>query len=336
MADPIATVIIPNYNGARFLPDLLASLADQSDPRLAVIVVDDASTDESVALLRRHPAGPRVLVNAANAGFAASSNRGLREAATPFVALLNNDTHVDRNWLAAALAAFDAPDVAAVASLVLLAEPPHAIDSAGDVYSVAGGAVKRGHLRPRETALNLPRECFSACGASAFYRRDVLERLGWLDEAMESYYEDVELGFRLAWTGHRCRFAPASVCYHHLSATYEPTGWRYHFNSSRNAEHIWWAMLPDETRRRYLPAHTAFLALQAANKLRQGRLAAWCAGKWAALRQRRRILDRRAFIRQIRRVPDDAVDARLVHDWWSLHVASRTRRAAPAGKDAHP
>ncbi len=328
MAEPIATVIIPNYNGARFLPRLLASLAEQSDDRLAVIVVDDASTDDSVARLQGGRDGVRLIVNPENRGFAASCNRGLAEAKTPFVALLNNDTHVDRRWLSAALDAFDAPDVAAVASLVLLADPPHDIDSAGDVFSVAGGAVKRGHGHPRGAAAAFSRDCFSACGASAFYRREVLERIGWLDEPMESYYEDVELGFRLAWAGYRCRFAPQSICYHHLSASYAPTGWRYHHNSSRNAEHIWWGLLPAETRRRYGFAHAAFLALQAANKMRQGCLAAWLAGKRAAFRDRRRIGEKREWVATHRRISDAELEARLIHDWWMLHVTSRRSHGA--------
>ncbi|MBN2562823.1 MAG: glycosyltransferase family 2 protein [Phycisphaerae bacterium] len=323
MAQPLVTVIIPNYNGRAWLPSLMQSLAVQTNSRFAATVVDDASTDGSVGYLRSRWPNVRVIANAENRGFAATCNRGLCAAATPFVALLNNDTHLDANWLAEGLRPFDAPDVGAVASLVLLAEPPHLIDSAGDIYSVAGGAVKRNHLRPRETAAGLGSEVFSACGASAFYRREAIAAAGWLDERLESYYEDVDLGFRIAWLGYRCVFSPTSICYHHLSMSYDPQGWRYHFNSARNAEIVWWSAMPPRLRRRHILAHLGFLIAQSANKLRQGCILPYLAGKWSVLRHVAHIREKRAQHARIAQATDAHIDSLLVRDWWKLHVGSR-------------
>jgi GT2 family glycosyltransferase len=334
MAKATASVVIPNFNGLRFLRRLMESLAAQSEPAWTALVVDDASTDGSVGYLSRDWPAVRLIVNRTNAGFAASCNRGLRAAETPFVVLLNNDTHVDPNWLREGLAAFQSPDVAAVASLVLLADPPHLIDTAGDMYSVVGGAVKRAHLLPPQAADSLSAQAFSACGASAFYRRDSLVSVGLLDERLESYYEDVDVGFRLAWAGYRCLFAPRSVCYHHLSSSYDPKGWRYHCNSARNAEIVWWSYLPKRLRRRYLLSHLAFLALQAGHKLRQGCLLPYVAGKWQAVRRLGQIRDKRRALREIVRVDDRAIEDLLVRDWWSLHVGSRLASGATGGATA--
>jgi len=323
MASSAATIIIPNFNGARFLPRLLESLSAQTEPSWTVVVVDDASSDDSVEYLRRNWPAVQLIVNPTNMGFAASCNRGLRAAETPFVVLLNNDTHVDANWLRAGLDPFRSPDVAAVASLVLLADPPHLVDTAGDVYSVVGGAVKRCHLAPNARIDSLDARVFSACGASAFYRRDALLSVGLLDERLESYYEDVDLGFRLAWAGYRCLFAPRSICYHHLSSSYDPRGWKYHRNSARNAEIIWWSYMPGRLRRRLLFSHAVFLALQAGNKLRQGCLLPYLAGKWAALGRIGQIRAKRRALREIARVDDRVVENLLIRDWWSLHVRSR-------------
>lgn len=323
MVEPLVTVIIPNYNGRVWLPRLLDSLAGQNDPRLLVTIVDDASTDDSFAYVRDCRPEVNAIRNERNLGFAATCNVGLRAARTPFVVLLNNDTYVDPDWLAEGLRPFAAPDVAAVTSLVVLAAPPHLIDTAGDVYSVAGGAIKRNHLRPRESAASLATAVFSVSGASAFYRREALATVGWLDERFESYYEDVDLGFRLAWAGFRCVFAPASVCYHHLSSSYSPRGWRYHFNSARNAEVVWWADMPSRLRRKYLASHLAFLGLQAANKLRQRCLLPYLAGKWAAFRRIAYIRQKRAAVARLARVPQSRIEALLERDWWNLHVRSR-------------
>lgn len=327
MPDPIATVIIPNYNGLQYLPRLMDSLAVQTDRRFSVTVVDDVSPDDSVAYLRAQWPDVRIIRNERNRGFAGSCNVGMRGARTPLVVLLNNDTHVDPRWFEEALRPFDEPRIGAVASLVLLADPPHPIDTAGDVYSVVGGAVKRNHLLPRETADALPSDVTSPCGASAFYRRDAVAEAGFLDERFESYYEDVDLGLRLAWAGHRCVFAPKSICYHHLSSSYSPTGWKYHFNSARNAEIVWWAHLSPRLRRKYLAAHLLFLAIQGLNEARHGRFRCWMAGKWRVLRHVDHIRGKRAADVRLARITEAQFDALLIHDWWGLHVGPRVRKA---------
>lgn len=334
MSETQATVVIPNYNGRRFLPRLMASLADQTERRFDVIVVDDGSADDGVSYLGEAWPDVQVICNPRNLGFAGTCNAGIRAAATPFVVLLNNDTHLDPAWMAEGLRPFADAGVGAVASLVLLADAPHPVDTAGDVYSVAGGAVKRGHLGPREAAEGLPAEVFSPSGVSAFYRREALDRVGLLDERFVSYYEDVDLGFRLAWAGYRCRFAPRSVCFHHLSSSYSSTGWGYHFNSARNAEIVWWANLPRRLRWRYLPAHVAFSLMQCGHKVLQGVGPAYVCGKMAALGRLGHIAAKRRQVRSIRTVGDADLAARLERDWWGLHVRARRRAVDDAGGEA--
>jgi len=331
MPEPIVTVVIPNYNGEKYLPHLMESLAAQSEGRLVIVVVDDGSTDNSVAYLRERWPAVRLICNERNVGFAGSCNAGLRVASTPFVALLNNDTHVAVDWLAQGLRPFRDPRVASVASLVLLADETDLIDTAGDVYSVVGGAVKRLHLQPRERACELDADCFSASGASAFYRRAVLLEVGLLDERFESYYEDIDLGFRLAWAGYHCELAPGSVCYHHLSSSYNPRGWGYHFNSARNAEIVWWSHLPAKLRRRHALAHLCFCLLQGINKLRQGCLRPYLAGKWAVGRHLEHIREKRQQDLSIARLGTDRLDARLVHHWWRLHLAGMSKQGPSKG-----
>jgi hypothetical protein len=311
----------------------MESLAAQTDPRWTAIIVDDASTDGSAAYLQQRWPAVQVICNPTNRGFAATCNVGLGAAATPFAALLNNDTYLDPEWLAEGLRPFATSSVAAVACLVLLADPPHLIDTAGDVYSVAGGAQKRAHLESREVADGLDSAVLSACGASAIYRQAALAEVGLLDERLESYYEDVDLGFRLAWAGYRCVFASKSICYHYLSSSYDPRGWRYHFNSARNAEIVWWSHMSRRLRRRYCLAHIAFLLLQSCNKFKQGCLRPYVAGKWAVLRHLPHIRGKRQANAELARVSDRDVEAMLRTDWWRMHVAWRFRRRQAAKAD---
>src|SRR5262245_40639871 len=122
MSAVAASVVIPNYNGLRFLPRLMASLTEQSRSDFEIIVVDDCSEDGSAGYLKTQWPAVRVIQNARNRGFAGSANAGINAGSAPIVALLNNDTHVDRDWMAEALAAFEGERVGAVASLSLLAE----------------------------------------------------------------------------------------------------------------------------------------------------------------------------------------------------------------------
>jgi len=317
--------MIPNFNRRRFLPALLQSLAEQSQGDFESIVIDDGSTDDSTDYVRAAWPGVKLHVNPRNLGFAATVNRRIRHSDTRFVALLNNDTYVDRDWFREAMRAFDAPDIGTVASLTLLADPPHRIDTAGDVYSVAGGAVKRLAGCAREAAADAPADIFSASGVAAFYRRAALNEVGLLDGRMQSYYEDVDLGFRLQWGGWRCVLAPKSICYHHLSATYGARSWTYHFNSSRNAEIIWWSCMSPALRRRYLGVHLFCLSLQGARAVPLGRFPAWLAGKLQAMRMGRHIRARRRMIARIARISEEQMLARLERDWFGLHVTPKLR-----------
>lgn len=327
MAGAACSIIIPNYNGRRFLPRLMASLAGQSRRDFEIVIVDDGSRDGGPQYLAAEWPAARILQNPRNLGFAGTVNAGIRTTHTPFVVLLNNDTHVDPRWMEHALAAFDPSDVGSVASLSLHAAPPHVIDTAGDVYTVAGGAAKRLNGLPREAAESMPRDVFSASGVSAFFRRTALEQAGLMDRRFESYYEDVDLGFRLQWAGWRCVFEPRSVVYHHVSSSYAPTGWRYRFNSSRNAEVVWWSHLSPGLRRRYLGAHLFCLALQGLAEARRGCLRPWACGKLAALRLRRRIAAKRRHDAAIAGIDDAAMLTRMEQDWYAIHVGPKVRRA---------
>jgi GT2 family glycosyltransferase len=107
----VATVIIVNYNGAHLLPACLRGLRGQAAgaPAFDTVVVDNASADGSLALLRRDFPWVRVIANAANLGFAGGNNVALRQLRTPFAVLLNNDAVPEPDWLAALLAAFTEP-----------------------------------------------------------------------------------------------------------------------------------------------------------------------------------------------------------------------------------
>ncbi len=219
-APPFFSVVIANYNGERHLPVLLAALRRQSFGDFETIVVDDASSDGSVELVERDFPEVRVVVNRANAGFAAACNTGAAAAYGRFIVQLNSDTEPADDWLAAlAQTIVTHPNAVAVASKLLLFDRRDVIHSAGDELGRDGVARNRGVWEQDRGQYDVRTQVFGACGGAAAWRRDAWQALGGFDESFWMYMEDVDLSFRARLAGGEVVFAPDARVYHHLSAT---------------------------------------------------------------------------------------------------------------------
>lgn len=221
---PRATVVIPNWNGARFLPTCLEALDRQSlgapgGPTVELIVVDNGSTDGSLDLLRARP-GVRLLALPGNLGFAAAVNVGIRAARAPIIVLLNNDTEAEPGWLAALVDVLEADHrVGSASSKVLQFADRGRFHTTGDCLDLAGMAANRGWGELDEGQYDGASEVFGANAAAAAYRRDLFDDIGGFAEDFGSYMEDVDLAWRARLAGWRCVFVPAARVYHHVSAT---------------------------------------------------------------------------------------------------------------------
>jgi GT2 family glycosyltransferase len=214
MPEPV-TVVVPAWNGERWLPGLFASLAAQTQPPEAVIVVDNGSVDGTLEWLARQAPHARVLAQGRNTGFAVAANRGLLAARTEFVALLNTDIVLAPDWLelmAGRLAA--EPDCASVACKMVRLDDETILDDCGDVLRRDGVCEQRGRGRRDDGRWDRPGEVFGACGGAALYRRSAVRDAGAFDERFVSYLEDVDLALRLQLGGWRCAYEPRAVAHH--------------------------------------------------------------------------------------------------------------------------
>lgn len=287
MSDPILSVIVPTYNGRHLLESCLASVARYRPATIPieVVVVDDASTDDTVAWLAATHPDARLIHLQHNGGFVAAANAGIAAARGAFLQLLNNDAEVTDGWAEAGLAPFANPRTGSVAPLVLMRSDPSRVDSAGDRYAFFGWPSKRGHGEPAGRWLNRPAgPVFGASGSSAFYRRAALARSGLFDPAFGSYYEDVDLAFRLRWAGYTCIHAPRCRILHDVSASYNHTRPDLQRRMARNAELLFWSNLPTAWLLAAAVPHLAFTAAQALSRLARGRLGPFLAGKRDAAR----------------------------------------------------
>jgi GT2 family glycosyltransferase len=214
------TLVVLNYNGRELLPVILGSVDAQSARDFAVHVIDDGSTDDSLAYLAERWPQVTVLPSEVNIGVAGSLARAIATAETEYVGLLNNDLELDPGWLDAMLAALEQhPAAASADGKMLNFHRRDEIDGAGDLMGRNGYARRRGQGERDEGQYDEPGEVFSATGGGALYRRAAFELVGPFDRQLGAYYEDVDWGFRARLLGMTARYVPTAVSYHMGSAT---------------------------------------------------------------------------------------------------------------------
>jgi GT2 family glycosyltransferase len=216
-----ASIVIPNWNGRELLEQCLPSViaAACRNPEHEVIVVDNASTDGSVDLLREKFPSVRIMTLDRNLGFAGACNQGVLAARHDIVVLLNNDMRVEPDFLEPLLEPFSDPLVFAVSSQIFFADPAKRREETGltQTWWQAGRLYVSHRIDPSVT---VPYPCaYPGGGSSAFDRRKFLE-LGGFDHLFEPfYYEDTDLG-HLAWKrGWKVLYQPRSIVYHQHRAT---------------------------------------------------------------------------------------------------------------------
>jgi GT2 family glycosyltransferase len=304
---PLASIIIPNWNGAPFLPACLDSLRRQSYPRFEVLVVDNASTDGSVALIERDYPEVRLVRLPTNRGLTGGVNAGIHAARGEVIALLNNDTEADPDWLSELLRALEAdPEAGMAASKMLLFDRRDLIHSAGDVYGVDGLPGNRGVWQKDEGQFDGTRRVFGACGGAAAYRRAMLEEIGLFDEAFFMYCEDVDMAWRAQLAGYPCAFAPRAIVYHRLSAT--GGGRIASYYTGRNTIYVIAKDVPTSLLRRHwqqILCAQLRIAWEALNAWRGEAARARLRGQLAGLWGLPRMLARRRAVQRSRRVSDE-------------------------------
>ena len=226
------SVIIPLWNGEKWIRPCLAALAGQATGApfaLEVVVVDNGSQDASPVIVENEFPAARLIRNGRNLGFAGGCNVGLAAATGDALVLLNQDTIVQPGWLAGLVTALDAPSVGIAGSLALLAEGKRVQHAGGVVDWPLGVARHWGHGEALDARWRQAGDAQFVTGASLALRREVLEKIGPLDEAFwPGYYEDVDFCWRAREAGYSIRYAPASTLIHAESGSFtDPvyTGW---------------------------------------------------------------------------------------------------------------
>jgi GT2 family glycosyltransferase len=215
------TVVVPNWNGGNSLKACLDSLLIQSLPP-DIIVVDNGSVDESVALVESKYPAISLIKNKKNKGFAGGVNDGFKEAIrnkATYVACFNNDAVADKNWLKLLVESLDKNQDIGVAAPKILMMGGKKLDSVGESYTTWGLPYPTGRGEPDTQEPNKPAYIFGASGGASLYRVKMLKEIGLFDKDFFAYYEDVDLSFRAQLSGWKIMYVPGSRVEHKIGET---------------------------------------------------------------------------------------------------------------------
>lgn len=312
---PVVSIVIVSWNGRQHLAECLGAGAAQQGVDSETILVDNGSSDGTAEYVRSMFPWVRLVVLPENRGFAGGNNAGVLAARGRYVALLNNDTAAEPDWLARLLAGLDEPaGMALMTSRVVYMHDTNVIDSAGDGLLRWGGAFKWHHGAGVTAAMD-SREVFGVCGAACLMPRAVFEELGGFDEDFFASHEDVDLSYRARLRGYRCRYVADAIVRHRGSATLGRVSPFAVYHGQRNLEWVYLKNTPASLLWRTVVGHALYNLAAAAHFTRHGLLGTFLRAKGAALGGVPGMLRKRRVVQQTRKVGADAIVPHLESRW---------------------
>jgi len=198
---PLVSIVIVNYNGQKWIKKCLDSICRLTFKEYEVIMVDNASYDESVKLVKNEFPWVQIIENNANLGYAEGCNLGLSHANGKIIAFINMDVLLESNWLEELVK--------------VLKSEKNTGACCGKFFDFYGKKLQF----PSE--LDVPQESLEKCrqlrnvyGAAFATKRSVLQRIGLFDSKFFLYYDEIDWSWRLRLAGYKCVFVPTAIAYH--------------------------------------------------------------------------------------------------------------------------
>ncbi|MBK4346465.1 glycosyltransferase [Lacisediminihabitans changchengi] len=256
----VVSVVLVNYKGTDDTIEAIGNLGrlDWPSDRLEIVVVENASGDNSEERIRAAAPHVTVVVSPKNLGFAGGCNLGVAESSGEFVALLNNDARPDALWVRTAVERFaESASIGAVASRVLDWEG-NLVDYIGSAMTWYGMGYKPDTAEAIPATPDLPKDVLFGTGSAMFVRRSVYDELEGFDERYFMFFEDVDLGWRLNLRGWRFAYEPRSLAYHKHHASMKEFGsYKETYLLERNALFTLYKNMDEKNLAEALPAAMA-------------------------------------------------------------------------------
>ncbi len=326
-AVPAISIIIVNWNGRHLLGDCLQSLVRQQFRDFEIVLVDNGSTDDSLAFVRREFPSLRIVELETNLGFCAANNRGVDATRGQYILFLNNDTEVNPTMLGELhkVIQADPPEIGAWAVKMLRWDRRELIDNCGCGYSIFGAGYQLVSGELDGEAFSQAQVIFGPSGGAACYRRAVLDQIGLFDEDFFYSNEDLDLSFRAQLAGYRCRYVPSAIVYHRGSATSGATSDQTIYHIQRNSEWVFFKNMPAPLLRKCFLPHLLYSLAWIVYWMTKGKAAVVLRAKWDALRAWRAVREKRRGIQSWRRATLNDIDRliskrRVPHLWHSTSL----------------
>ena len=304
-SSPLVSIVIVYWNNAGYLHDCLDCLSRQTFQDFEILIIDNGSTDSGLDHLEEKYPQLKLLIERLpeNKGFAWANNLGAKLARGTWLALLNTDAFPKPEWLEKLLDASSRyPEFTFFSSRQIQYHQPDILDGAGDEYHISGLAWRRFYNYPSEHYGWKEEEVFSACAAAALYKREDFLKVEGFDESYFSYFEDVDLSFRLRLMGGRCLYVPDAVVHHVGSASTGKTSNFAIYHGHRNLVWTFFKNMPGLLFWLYLPLHILINVLFVASFLLKRRGTTILRAKWDALYCLPDIIRQRTKIQSTRKV----------------------------------
>jgi GT2 family glycosyltransferase len=326
---PLISIIIVSWNSAEYLSRCLDCLSLQTFQDFEVIVIDNGSLDGGTNDLEQKYTQLALYVERlpSNLGFALANNHGARIARGKWLALLNADAFPESNWLENILkAAKQYPEFSFFSSRQIQANRPDLLDGSGDEYHISGLAWRRFYNYQAGKYGFREEEVFSACGAAALYSKDDFLSVGGFDESYFSYFEDIDLSFRLRLVGKRCLYVPQAVVHHIGSASSGKISDFVIYHGHRNLVWTYFKNMPGALFWWYLPLHLLMNLFFIISFILKGRGIAILRAKIDAFSRLPAIIHTRKQIQSSRRTTLYQIQQVMSKELFAPYWASRQRR----------
>lgn len=319
MNNPLVSIVIVNWNGKKLLKACLNSLSCISYKNTEILLVDNASKDDSVVFVKNNYPKIIIIENKLNLGFAEGNNVGLQKSKGDAILLLNPDTLVEENFLDELVKTlYEDKNIGAVQPKIIIYPNKNQIDSIGSFFLMNGNLYHYGREKnPGLPMYNKSMEIFSAKGACMLIKKDVLKKTGLFDKEYFAYFEDTDLSMRILLAGYKVLYEPNATIYHIGGATKKKTASYYiEFHSYKNGIYTYLKNLSVGYLIRVVPLMLLLYELASLIYFLKGNFElAWALQRamgWNLLHIREILSKRRVVQKKIRVIPDDSFLPKLI------------------------
>ena len=309
------SVVVPNWNGMRFVGMCLDSLAKLDFEDYEVIVVDNGSADGSREMIEEQYPDVKLLKLPDNMGFAIACNEGIKASNAEYIVLLNNDIEVTPDWLRELYEGMERhPECGMGTTKMMFLDQRDVFYNTGDLFHSWSAGGGRGQGEKDVGQYEKEDYVFGACAGAGIYRREFFNQVGLFDEDFFIFAEDVDLNMRGQLQGLKAVYLPKAKVYHIGTATVGLYSDRYVYLCKRNDI---WVFIKNYSLKMYFKYLSSIWKHQFADIkyfTYRGQGQVLLKSKWDALKLLPQMLYRRNKIQSTRTTSDFEIQKSIITD----------------------